>query len=84
MYVGCALALRGRGLGFTRRKYGGVISQKSRCLSSPHPYVGETPEDPHHFLYPIIILFGIIRAHTVNNNVFDVGMLFFFGFLGYG
>jgi TctA family transporter len=53
-------------------------------LSSPHPYVGETPEDPHHFLYPIIILFGIIRAHTVNNNVFDVGMLFFFGFLGYG
>lgn len=39
---------------------------------------------PTHFLYPIIILFCIIGAYTVNNNVFDVGMLFFFGFLGYG
>lgn len=34
-------------------------------------------------LYPMIILFCIIGAYSVNNNVFDVGMLFFFGVLGY-
>jgi len=36
-----------------------------------------------HILYPMIILFCIIGAYSVNNSVFDVGMLFFFGFLGY-
>jgi putative tricarboxylic transport membrane protein len=35
-------------------------------------------------LYPLIILFCIIGAYSVNNNLFDVGALFFFGFLGYG
>jgi putative tricarboxylic transport membrane protein len=34
-------------------------------------------------LYPMIILFCIIGAYSVNNNLFDVGMLFFFGGLGY-
>jgi putative tricarboxylic transport membrane protein len=34
-------------------------------------------------LYPMIILFCIIGAFSVNNSVFDVGALFFFGFLGY-
>ena len=38
---------------------------------------------PTAILYPMIILFCIIGAYSVNNNVFDVGMLFFFGFLGY-
>ncbi len=35
-------------------------------------------------LYPLIILFCIIGAYSVNNSLFDVGALFFFGFLGYG
>ena len=35
-------------------------------------------------LYPLIVLFCIIGAFSVNNNLFDVGALFFFGFLGYG
>jgi len=34
-------------------------------------------------LYPMIILFCVIGAFSVNNSVFDVGALFFFGFLGY-
>jgi putative tricarboxylic transport membrane protein len=34
-------------------------------------------------LFPMIILFCIIGAYSVNNNLFDVGMLFFFGALGY-
>ena len=38
---------------------------------------------PTQILYPLIILFCIIGAYSVNNNVFDVGMLFFFGALGY-
>lgn len=39
---------------------------------------------PTYLLYPLIILFCIIGAYSVNNNLFDVGMLFFFGFLGFG
>jgi len=35
-------------------------------------------------LYPLIILFCIIGAYSVNNALFDVGALFFFGFFGYG
>lgn len=38
---------------------------------------------PNSILYPMLILFCIIGAYGVNNNVFDVGMLFFFGFFGY-
>ena len=34
-------------------------------------------------LYPMIIFFCIIGAFSVNNSIFDVGALFFFGFLGY-
>ncbi len=34
-------------------------------------------------LYPMIIFFCIIGAFSVSNNIFDVGALFFFGFLGY-
>ena len=34
-------------------------------------------------LYPLIIFFCIIGAFSVNNNLFDVGALFFFGLLGY-
>lgn len=38
---------------------------------------------PTSLLYPIIILFCIIGAYSVSNNVFDIVMLFFFGLLGY-
>jgi len=38
---------------------------------------------PTSILYPIIIFFCIIGTFSVSNNIFDVGALFFFGFLGY-
>jgi len=38
---------------------------------------------PKYLLYPMIVLFCIIGAYSVDNNLFDVGLLFFFGFLGY-
>jgi putative tricarboxylic transport membrane protein len=34
-------------------------------------------------LYPMIIFFCIIGAFSVNNSIFDVGALIFFGLLGY-
>lgn len=34
-------------------------------------------------LYPMIIFFCIIGTFSVSNSIFDVGALFFFGFLGY-
>lgn len=38
---------------------------------------------PQHLLYPMIILFCIIGAYGVDNNLFHVWVLFFFGLLGY-
>jgi len=38
---------------------------------------------PKSILYPLIIFFCIIGTYSVNNSLFDVGALFFFGFLGY-
>jgi len=38
---------------------------------------------PTSVLYSMIILFCTIGAYGVNNSVFDIGVLFFFGFLGY-
>jgi putative tricarboxylic transport membrane protein len=38
---------------------------------------------PTSILYPLIILFCIIGSYSVNNSIFDVGVLFFFGLLGY-
>lgn len=34
-------------------------------------------------LFPCIIIFAIIGAHSLNNNWFDVGLLFVFGAIGY-
>ncbi|MFD2265027.1 tripartite tricarboxylate transporter permease [Lacibacterium aquatile] len=38
---------------------------------------------PYHFLFPIIIVFCAIGVFSVNNNVFDVGLMAVFGVLGY-
>lgn len=38
---------------------------------------------PKSILYPLIIFFCIIGTYSVSNSLFDVGALFFFGFLGY-
>jgi len=39
---------------------------------------------PYHFLYPAIIVLICIGVYSINNNVFDVGLALFFGFVGYG
>jgi putative tricarboxylic transport membrane protein len=38
---------------------------------------------PTSILYPLIIFLCIIGTFSVSNSLFDVGTLFFFGFLGY-
>jgi putative tricarboxylic transport membrane protein len=38
---------------------------------------------PTSILYPLIIFFCIIGTYSVSNSLFDVGMLFFFGLVGY-
>jgi putative tricarboxylic transport membrane protein len=38
---------------------------------------------PSRFLYPFIILFCIVGAYSINNRVFDVGLIVFFGVVGY-
>lgn len=38
---------------------------------------------PQHILYPIILALCVVGAFGVNNRLFDVGALLFFGVLGY-
>jgi putative tricarboxylic transport membrane protein len=38
---------------------------------------------PDRFLYPLILLFCLIGAYSINNSVFDVGVMVAFGILGY-
>jgi len=38
---------------------------------------------PYGFLYPVIISFVCIGVYSINNSVFDVGLVMLFGLLGY-
>jgi putative tricarboxylic transport membrane protein len=38
---------------------------------------------PEKFLYPFILLFCLIGAYSVNNDVFDIGVMLVFGVVGY-
>jgi putative tricarboxylic transport membrane protein len=38
---------------------------------------------PYKYLLPLIMMFTMVGAYTVHNNVFDVGMMVVFGFIGY-
>ena len=39
---------------------------------------------PYHYLFPLILLFCIIGAYTVNNNPYDIIVMIIFGVIGYG
>jgi putative tricarboxylic transport membrane protein len=38
---------------------------------------------PYRVLFPLILLFCIIGAYSLNNTAFDVGVMIFFGLVGY-
>jgi putative tricarboxylic transport membrane protein len=38
---------------------------------------------PQRLLFPLILLFCIIGSYAINNALFDVGVMMFFGVLGY-
>jgi putative tricarboxylic transport membrane protein len=38
---------------------------------------------PYRILFPFIILFCLIGVYTINNNVFDIYLMIFFGIFGY-
>ena len=38
---------------------------------------------PGRFLYPFILLFCLIGAYSINNDVFDVMLMIIFGIIGY-
>ena len=38
---------------------------------------------PGRFLYPLILLFCVIGAYSINNSIFDVGVMIAFGIAGY-
>ncbi len=38
---------------------------------------------PDKILYPLIILFCLVGAYSVNNSIFDMGVMVAFGLFGY-
>ena len=38
---------------------------------------------PYPFLFPLIVLFCLIGAYSINNNIFDVFIMVLFGIIGY-
>ena len=38
---------------------------------------------PYRFLYPLIILFCVVGAYSLEQRLFDVGVMFFAGIVGY-
>jgi len=38
---------------------------------------------PGKLLYPLVLLFCLVGAYSINNNVFDIGVMIFFGIAGY-
>jgi putative tricarboxylic transport membrane protein len=38
---------------------------------------------PFGILFPLVLIFCIVGAYSVNNNLWDVGVLLLFGFIGY-
>ena len=38
---------------------------------------------PYRFLFPTILLFSCIGVYTLNNSVFDIGILLVFSVVGY-
>jgi TctA family transporter len=38
---------------------------------------------PYPILFPFILLFCLIGVYTINNNVFDIFLMIFFGGIGY-
>ena len=39
---------------------------------------------PYHLLYPAVLMFICIGVYSINNSVFDIYMMLFFGLIGYG
>jgi len=38
---------------------------------------------PYHILFPLIILFTLIGSYSINNSIFDILIMIFFGVVGY-
>lgn len=38
---------------------------------------------PYHLLYPLILMISIVGAYSLNNSLWDVGVMFVFGIVGY-
>lgn len=39
---------------------------------------------PRHYLFPLIVLLCVVGSYAINNSLFDVGVMFLFGLLGWG
>jgi putative tricarboxylic transport membrane protein len=56
------------------------------CLIFNLPMIGiwvQLLRVPYRLLFPVIILFCVIGAYSINNSVIDIYMMIFFGLLGY-
>ena len=47
------------------------------------PHVGEGAQNPYVYLFPMILLFCLIGAYSINNTAMDILIMNIFGLLGY-
>jgi putative tricarboxylic transport membrane protein len=52
-------------------------------LNPPIPMWVQVLKVPAKYLYPLILMFCLIGAYSLNNNVFDVSVMIIFGVIGY-
>jgi putative tricarboxylic transport membrane protein len=48
------------------------------------PFLAQILRVPYYILYPLILLLSFVGVYSVNNSLFDIYLLLFFGVMGYG
>jgi putative tricarboxylic transport membrane protein len=48
------------------------------------PFLAQILRVPYYILYPLILLLSFVGVYSVNNSLFDIYLLLFFGIMGYG
>ena len=45
--------------------------------------ISKIADIPHRVLFPIVLILCVFGSYAVNNNIFDVGVMFLMGFVGF-
>ena len=63
--------------------YMGNVGMPADSEPSSDRLMGSGASDPEQILLPLIFLFCLTGSYSLNSSIFDVGVMFFFGLVGY-